>query len=355
MTRSRPTDSSPGRRSAGFTLIELLVVLAIIGILMALLLPAIEKARDAARNILCQNNLRSYGRIIVQFGNDHGGRVPRGINDFSDGNDTIARVAAKPSSLLVGKDKGYFDPGKRLPTLGALAWLGYVPEPKLLYCPGQTRESPWSGVDTHDNLNLHAGGLSKWRELTDDDRVTPGAGSPSDPAPSAGYTHHMYAFEDVGDPEVGVSDGLNTSNPGVDHHPSTKRHPYSHGGHPNLRLEDIASNADSDTYSPLLMSDANRRTKFQQTNFIFSHMGEGNKIQGRNGVFHNGSVRWISREEIFRLAKGSSHAELSNYTSAPERESLLLDWGAYKNTPLDTGGQGGRFHYVARYELSVTP
>jgi len=68
------------RVRTAFTLVELLVVIAIVGVLVGLILPAVQAGRAASRNMACKNNMRQVGLGIHQFANINGGRFPFNVH-----------------------------------------------------------------------------------------------------------------------------------------------------------------------------------------------------------------------------------------------------------------------------------
>jgi prepilin-type N-terminal cleavage/methylation domain-containing protein/prepilin-type processing-associated H-X9-DG protein len=135
-------------RRKGFTLVELLVVIGIIALLISILLPSLNRARETANRVKCGSNMRQIGQAILLYANENKGNYPRtiysttatAINGSYDGTNTNTAVdwATTPGSTRLGNND----------VIGAIFLLIRTQDitPEVFVCPSSNDEKDTYGT-----------------------------------------------------------------------------------------------------------------------------------------------------------------------------------------------------------------
>ena len=135
------------RPPRGFTLVELLVVIGIIALLISILLPALQKAKDAANSAACQSNLRQLTTAFIMFANEHKNRLPGNKHD-------VTNPDKEKTDWLCGDEpySGGTSTQNRITQLHKGTVYKYLKSKKVYVCPSGGQDGAVGGTGAGSNL-----------------------------------------------------------------------------------------------------------------------------------------------------------------------------------------------------------
>jgi prepilin-type N-terminal cleavage/methylation domain-containing protein len=273
----------------GFSLVELMVVIAIVAVLVALLLPSLQKAKELAEKTSCLSERRQLGLALFAFAADHSNRVPRQIDNYHTGNREMADygnyegTGSRKRLLMSGTGTNNGVSAEQMLPTGVMAERGYVSTPELMYCAGwRTEEDLPTQSNYRRSYLLHQDeGRAYWNRLID-------GKSNNLLLARFGVSHFFFAGDTVK----------------FWNSPQTS---YTRDDEARLSLDTLVEKWEhSRRHTPLMFACTNQDP--QGTGYeISSH-----NYTGSNGVFVDGSARWLGRPEMRRLSGSNSRWVIFN-------------------------------------------
>jgi prepilin-type N-terminal cleavage/methylation domain-containing protein/prepilin-type processing-associated H-X9-DG protein len=273
MRHVTPQDRAANHRRA-FTLVELLVVIGIIAVLIAILLPALTRAREQANRVACASNLRQIGLAMAMYANDNDLYLPTRWRNY-----TAAQAAPAPAGWdltpFFGTDAGgilnpvgsnglqSLLPEQLTPPRGS-GRQAYLKDNKVFFCPSDMVIRPYIDPNT---------GWGR-RDLA----------SPAVVGNSCSY-FIFYCPKEV-------------DQPGTRANGATFRPDWSNRGIANSRL-DVKKTAEK-----VILSDqgwilvSGHATTLLTVSFPVVHAGKTDREGGYNALYLDGHVQWVKRGEM---------------------------------------------------------